>query len=116
MRRHRFALGLFIYVIIMLLLIFAGLFVFWQYIASYEFSRVEGVMDDYMAEELDEALDREIERFSASNATELESAETIAAALRSAVDEGELTYRKTAGEYSPDAPVYSLRLDKRELL
>lgn len=115
MRRHRFALGLFIYVIIMLLLIFAGLFIFWQYIASYEFSRVEGVMDDYMDEELTGTLDREIERFSATNASELEPAENIAAALHAAVDGGELTYRKTPGEYSPDAPVYSVRLDKQEL-
>lgn len=114
MRKHRFAIGLFIYVIIMLLLIAAGLFVFWQYIAAYEFSRTDGLMDDYMAEELTDAIDHEIERFAAAHETELEPAEAVAAALHAAVDGGELTYRKAPQEYSTDAPVYSVRLNKQE--
>lgn len=115
MRKYRFAIGLFVYILIMLLLIFAGLFVFWQYIAAYEFSRTEGMMDDYMAEELPAAIDREIERFAAAHATELEPAESVASALRAVVDAGELSYRKAAPEYTADAPVYSVRLNKQEL-
>lgn len=115
MRKHRFALGLFVYIMIMLLVIFAGLFIFWQYIAAYEFSRTDGLMDDYMAEELTDAIDHEIARFAAAHETELEPAEAVAAALHAAVDGGELTYRKAPQEYSPDAPVYSVRLNKQEL-
>ena len=58
MRKRNFVLGLFIYAAILLLLIFAGLFLFWQYIAAYEFSRVEGVMDGYAATRAIRALDR----------------------------------------------------------
>ncbi|MCM1149862.1 MAG: hypothetical protein NC319_07250 [Butyricicoccus sp.] len=115
MRKHRFAIGLFVYIIIMLLIIFAGLFVFWQFIAAYEFSRTEGIMDDFMAEEATDAIDREIERFAAAHETVLESAGDIAAVLHAYVSSGELGYRKATGEYSADAPVYSVRLDKQEL-
>lgn len=114
MRKHRFALGLFIYIIIMLLIIFAGLFLFWQFIAAYEFSRTDGLMDDYMAKDLTEDIDHEIERFAAAHESEFESAEDVAAALHAAVDGGELTYRKASQEYSSDAPVYSVRLNKQE--
>lgn len=115
MRKHRFAIGLFVYIVIMLLIIFAGLFVFWQYIAAYEFSRTEGLMDDFMAEEATDAIDREIERFAAAHESVLESADDVAATLHAYVNSGELGYRKATGEYSSDAPVYSVRLDKEEL-
>lgn len=115
MRKHRFAIGLFAYIIIMLLIIFAGLFVFWQYIAAYEFSRTEGLMDDFMAGEAAEAIDREIERFAAAHESVLESADDVAAALHAYVNSGELGYRKASGEYSAEAPVYSVRLDNEEL-
>lgn len=115
MRKRNFVLGLFIYAVIVLLLIFAGLFLFWQYIAAYEFSRVDGVMDSYMEDELDNAINREIDRFAAAHESAFESAEDIAAALHSAVDDGELTWRKSPQEYSSDTPVYSVRLDRQEL-
>lgn len=115
MRTHRFAIGLIIYAVVMSLLILAGLFLFWHYIAAYELSLVEGVMDDYLADGLAADVNRDIDRFAASHETVFESAEEIAGALRSAVENGELSYRKAAGEYTNEEPVFSIRLGKQEL-
>lgn len=115
MRSHRFAIGLIIYAAVLSLLIFAGLFLFWHYIAAYELSLVESVMDGYLADGLTEDVNRDIDRFALSHETVFESAGDIAGALRSAVENGELTYRKAAGEYTSEEPVYSIRLGKQEL-
>ena len=115
MRKHRFAIALIIYAVIVLLFILAGLLLFWQYIAAYELSLVDGVMDGYMADGLTEDINRDIDRFASAHETAFESAGDIAAVLRSAVEGGELTYRKAPREYTPDEPVYSIRLDRREL-
>lgn len=115
MRRHRFAIALTIYTAVLLLLILAGLFLFWQYIAAYELSLVDGVMEDYLADGLAEDINRDIDRFASAHETVFESAGDISAFLRSAVEGGELTYRKAPQEYTAEEPVYSIRLDKREL-
>lgn len=114
MKKFRFALGLFIYLIILLMLSFVLLVLFWQYIASYEFSRVEGVMDDFMAGELSDVMDREIERYCVKHETAFESAEDISAVLHGAVDSGELSYRRLVQD-SSEAPVYRVRLNNEEL-
>lgn len=115
MRRHRFAIALGIYAALALLLILAGLFVFWQYIAAYELSLVDEAMDHYVADGLAEELDQEIDRFSAARETAFESAGEIAGVLRSAVEGAALTYRKAPLAYTPERPVYSVLLDGREL-
>lgn len=116
MRRRRFAIGLAVYAAVLLLLIIAGLFLFWQYMAAYERSLADRVMERYMVDGLAEDVDREIERFAAAHGTVFESAEKIAAALRLAVESGgEPDSRKSPREYTPEEPVYSIRLDGREL-
>lgn len=114
-QKRRFAVGLAVYAALLTLVIIAGLMLFWQYIAAYERSLADGAMDRYMANELMADIDREIDRFAAARQTPFESAQEIAAALRLAVVSGELTYRKDLREYTPEEPVYSVRLDKREL-
>lgn len=115
MRRHRFAIALTIYAAALLLLILAGLFLFWHYIAAYELSLVDGVMDDYLADGLAEDINRDIDRFASAHETVFESAGDIAGFLRSAVESDELTWRKSLQDYTPEEPVYSIRLGKQEL-
>lgn len=115
MKKHRFAVGLAIYGAVLLLLIIAGLFLFWRYIAAYERSLADGVMDSYMTDGLAEEIDRGIDRFASARETVFESAGEIARVLRSSVESGGLTYRKALQEHTPEEPVYSIRLDRREL-
>lgn len=115
MRKHRFAAALAIYAAVLLLLILAGLFLFWQYIAAYELSLADGAMDSYMADGLTEDINREIDRFASTHETVFESAGEIAAVLRSSVESGQLTCRKALRESTPDEPVYSIRLNEQEL-
>lgn len=107
--------GLLIYVIVMVVLILVGLAVFWCYIAAYEHSRPEGMVEDYLETRFPEELDSQITQYAEANATDYESAESIETALREALEGGDVTYRKTPGEYSQETPVYTIRSDKQEI-
>lgn len=115
MKKHRFAIGLSIYAAALLALLIAGLWLFWQYIAAYELSLADGAMDSYTADGLSGDVRREIDLFAANHETPFEDAGRIAAVLHSAVENGELSYRKAPLEYTPEQPVYSILLDKREI-
>lgn len=112
--KSKFAKGLLIYVLVMLVIIFAGLFVFWQFIAAYELSRTAGVMDRYMETELRPELEQAVADF-VSGRTEYESEEAQTQALMDILNGGELDYRKDPERFHERTPVYIIRLDKQEL-
>lgn len=112
--KHGFWKGLLIYVICAVVLIFAGLGVFWMYMAAYEASRTDGVMDRYMETQLWPDLEQAIADF-VEGRTRYEPEEAQAEALRDILESGELSYRKDPEKYHERTPVYIVLLDKREL-
>ena len=112
--KNGFLKGLLIYVITMVVLIFVGLGVFWQYIAAYERSRPEGVMARYVAQDLPVTVARSIGNFAENERSELETPEARTAALEERLS-GEFSYRKTPGEFTQETPVYTVRVGETEL-
>lgn len=116
MRKHRFAIALAVYGSVLLLVIIAGLVLFWRYIAAYEQSLADTAMERYFAEgRLAKEIGRQIGYFASARETVFESKEDIAAALGSVLENGRLTYGKDRRDSTPDEPVYSVRLDGREI-
>lgn len=116
-KKRRFWKGLLIYVCVALALIAVGLFFFWKWTVAYELSRTDGVMDAYLAQQAPADLRAEAEEWAwaKSNASPFESAEEIIAVIAELTETQELTFRKTVGKYTQETPVYTLRLDKREV-
>lgn len=112
--KSKFAKGLLIYVAVMLVIIFAGLFVFWQFISAYELSRTAGVMDRYMETELRPELEQAVAEF-VEGRTEYESEDAQTQALMDILNSGALDYRKDPERFHERTPVYIIRLDKQEL-
>ena len=110
--KSKFAKGLLIYVLVMLVIIFAGLFVFWRFIAAYELSRTDGAMDRYMETALPAELEQAITDFVAGR-TDFESEEAQTRALGERLSVGTLTYRKDPERFAEEAPMYLIRLDKQ---
>lgn len=111
--KSKFAKGLLIYVAVMLVIIFAGLFVFWQFISAYELSRTAGVMDRYMETELRPELEQAAAEFVSDRQSAFESEEEQTRAILARISAGTLTYRKDPEKFTEEAPVYAVRLDKQ---
>lgn len=114
-KKGRFLKGLLIYAAVLVVLIFIGLFLFWKFIAAYEQSRTDGVMDRYMEQQIQSDLQAAIREYAQAHVTGSQSSQDIAAELSEALDGQTLTYRKTVGEFTQDLPVYTLRAGKTEI-
>lgn len=114
-KKRSFGKGLLIYVIVMLVIIAVGLGLFWRYIYAYEQARPEGAVENYIQTDLPEELADAITTYGEEHATAYESAEDIAGVIAKAIEGGEMSYRKTPGAYTQEAPVYTLRCDKKEI-
>lgn len=113
--KNGFLKGLLIYVISAVVIIAAGLVVFWNYISAYEMSRTDGVMERYMAEDLNRTLQHAVQNFVEQEPSAFESGEERKNALQGMFQNGEWSYRKDAEQFMPETPVYKIFLDKEEL-
>jgi hypothetical protein len=114
-RKSRFWIGLAIYVGIMLLLIAGGLVFFWQYIAEYEISRTDTVVNEYLASSAMDGMAKQRISFAQAHATEYESAHDIEVALLDTLPDAELTARKVPGDSDEGEQVYTIRAGKTEI-
>lgn len=112
--KSRFKKGLLIYTLVMLAVIFIGLFVFWQYIKAYEYSRPDYVVDAYMEQELRDVLEQD-GQVRAQQLCTPEEVDNELATIRELLNNGNFDYRKVTEEYSEDAPVYSIRMNQQEV-
>jgi len=111
----RFWKGLLIYILVMLLLIFVGFFLFWKFIAAYELSRTDGVIDRYLDGPVQSDLQTAIQDYAQKYASDFQSSQEIADQLNQILTGQELTYRKAVGEFTQTLPVYTLRFQKAEI-
>lgn len=111
--KSRFKKGLLIYTIVMLVVIFIGLFIFWQYIKAYEYSRPDYVVDGYIQRDLHRTLSRSIPNY--AEQTPFETAEEQTQAFQNLLNQADFTFRKDSEEYTEDAPVYAVYMNKKEL-
>ena len=109
-RRSRWRRFLLIYAAVFLLLGAAGCFVLWRYAGAWELSRPERAMDALM-EETDPAMWKIFARDGAELDTGgPEDGEALFDAFfERAVSGAGLSYRKTPGVWTEDAPVYTVR-------
>ena len=115
-KKSRFYHGLFLAVFIALVIIGAGLTVFWKYMDSYEKSRPENLMDIFIADTNYQHWEEGVKLALTNRVTYFESEdEVLNEVLIPALQKDEFSYRKKAGEYTEDAPVYSIRLGAVEL-
>lgn len=108
-----FKKGLLIYTLVMLAVIFIGLFVFWQYIKAYEYSRPDYVVDGYVQRDLQRTLSRTIGNY--AEQTAFETVEEQTQVLQDLLNNGNFTFRKDAEAYTEEAPVYAVYMNKQEL-
>lgn len=93
-----------------MVLLLIGLFLFWQYMRSYEQSRPENVMDEYIKTVDDEYMKQLFISTSKISATEFEDGDSLMAKYYFSYLEGkEYTYRKLSGEYTNEVPTYVIR-------
>lgn len=111
--KSKFKKGLLIYALVMLAVIFIGLFVFWQYIKAYEYSRPDYVVDRYVQRDLQRTLSRNISNY--TEQTAFETAEEQTQVLQDLLNNGNFTFRKDTEEYTEETPVYAIYMGKQEL-
>ncbi|MDY4105836.1 MAG: hypothetical protein SOY37_09680 [Oscillospiraceae bacterium] len=105
-QKNRFWKGLLIYILVMLVIIFTGLFVFWKFIAAYEQSRPEGVMDAWVQEAMEADLSDAVDAWAQAHETPWQSAERIREGLTEALAAQTIHVRKEPGE---ETETYQLR-------
>jgi hypothetical protein len=93
-----------------MILLLMGLFLFWQYMRSYELSRPENVMNEFINTVDDEYMKQLFTSTSGISSTEFENKENLMEKYYfSYLDGNEYTYRKLSGEYTNEAPTYVIR-------
>ena len=109
-----FSRFLVIYSTVFLVIIAVALVFFWKYIAAYEISRPEHEMDDVVLAM--ETVDGSTALAADFVVSEFEDKDTVFSEIYSTYIEGQsCTFRKMAGEYTDDAPVYVLRAASTDL-
>lgn len=106
-----FGKGLLIYALILLIAILVAAFVFWKYLGSYESSRPDLSMEAFL-DTCDQDYWKEIAIKGAENmvSSDYEDTSEILSRVYDSIREGKVTYRKRSGEYSAEAPVYTVRI------
>ncbi len=109
-----FSRFLVIYSAAFLVIVAVGLVFFWKYIAAYEISRPEHEMDDVVLAM--ETVNGSSALAADFKVSDFEDKDTVFSDIYSTYIEGQsCTYRKMAGEYTDDAPVYVLRAGSTDL-
>lgn len=107
-KKLAFGGALMIYITVMLTLIFVALAFWWHYLACYEGSRINGVMDAYMEQTLSEELAQEISAYSADQQTGYQSVAEVYAVLAEALSGDDWHYEINRQKSTEAQPVYNL--------
>lgn len=107
--KHPLLLGMAIYAVVFLIAAGIGLYIFWDFIASYEASRPDNTIDTYVSqltveEIVNEADDALIAQIDTNLQSEEECRQLIADSLT-----GEITYAKKTSESTDTQMVYAIR-------
>ena len=113
-RASKFGRFLLIYSAVFLVLLAIGLTFFWKYIAAYEISRPEHVIDDFiLSMENEDGTDTLRALFKVS---EFEDKDAVFDKISGTYFKGQnCTYRKMPGEYTENSPVYIVRSGTADL-
>jgi len=114
--KKKFLKGLLIYSAIFLAVVLIGLFLFWQYMRSYELSRPENFMKEFIATVNDETVRTMMLENEGIEVSEFEDETMVIEKLYLAnLKNEEYRYRKMPGEYTDTSPVYIIYTDSKDL-
>lgn len=114
--KSKFVKGLIIYSICFLVAVFIGLVFFWQYIKSYEISRPENYMNEFISTVNDDTVKTLMTENKKIEISEFEEENTVINQLYfSLLKNEEYKYRKMPGQYADTSPVYIIYTDSADL-
>ncbi|HQM97167.1 MAG TPA: hypothetical protein PK705_09195 [Clostridia bacterium] len=114
--KKKFAKGLVIYSACFIVVILIGLALFWQYMKSYELSRPENFMNEFITTVNDDTVRIMMTQNSKVEASEFEDINTIYEQLYfSNLNNEQYKYRKMPGQYTDKSPVYIIYTDSADL-
>lgn len=115
-KARKFGKFILIYVLAFLVVIAGGLTALWMYLESYEASRPEHVVEHFL-DNVDDAYWEELVSISSSvfATSQFEDGSEIAMQCFDALRGEDYSYRKRTGEYTEEAPVYTIRVGGTDL-
>lgn len=110
-KKSHFGRGLLIYAILFLIAIIIAAFVFWKYLGSYEASRPDLTMEEFL-DSCDQEYWRNVAIKGSENmiSSDFEVTSEILDRIYDSIKDGKVTYRKRSGEYSAETPIYTVRI------
>ena len=115
-QKKKFIKGLAIYSACFIVVILIGLALFWQYMKSYELSRPENFMNEFVKTVDDNTIRTKMTENEKIEASEFEDINTIYDQLFfSNLKNEEYKYRKMPGQYTDTSPVYIIYTDSADL-
>lgn len=115
-QKKKFIKGLAIYSACFIVVILIGLALFWQYMKSYELSRPENFMNEFVKTVDDNTIRAMMTENEKIEASEFEDINTIYDQLFfSNLKNEEYKYRKMPGQYTDTSPVYIIYTDSADL-
>lgn len=108
----RFFLGMVIYAVVFLTLMVGGLYVFWDFMESYEASRPKNTMDAYIAQLTAGEMVKNADDFLAELDGSLHSREDVTQIVSESLTD-KLSYAKKSSESTENRQVYVLRCGSR---
>lgn len=115
-QKKKFIKGLAIYSACFIVVILIGLALFWQYMKSYELSRPENFMNEFVKTVDDNTIRTMMTENEKIEASEFEDINTIYDQLFfSNLKNEEYKYRKMPGQYTDTSPVYIIYTDSADL-
>ncbi|MDD3971924.1 MAG: hypothetical protein PHC31_08425 [Clostridia bacterium] len=115
-QKKKFIKGLAIYSACFIVVILIGLALFWQYMKSYELSRPENFMNEFVKTVDDNTIRTMMTENEKIEASEFEDIKTIYDQLFfSNLKNEEYKYRKMPGQYTDTSPVYIIYTDSADL-
>ena len=115
-KKDRFAEGMLIYMVSALLLISAGLYVFYRYLGSFEASRASNVEDAFADSFTDEDMYKLLQEQGFDlEMSGFETAEEILQEIYDSLEGRPCSIRRCSSEYRDDAPVYTLRVGSTDV-
>lgn len=106
-RKHRFLLGMAVYALVFLMLTAGGLWVFWQFLESYELSRPKTCVNDYLENLTTDHIRQECEGFLASLDGGIQTEDEAFSVIESALSEPVTAIK--SGKSTGNQMVYILR-------
>lgn len=112
-KKHGFAIGLSIYILVLLALVPLLWALQWKYLAAYEHNSMDYAVEQYMAERFPKELKQSIEEYSLAHGSQCQTDAQISAALQKCLGEDRWHYTMLGGD--ADDASFRLLYGEREL-